>query len=181
MRRLATQRHPDVAHDIVDGSIYDIPIEDSEYDYVISIEVVRYLEDFPRAASEVARILRPGGRWLFTATPPTNWSLGPILNRLRCAGIPLPGLQKLRMFWHSARYLRGELNDVGLSIAALAPLYYVDLTAMALKDTVPSASSAWMRLWHPVWKILERSRCAAWAAGYYFVVAEVGETGGGGD
>ena len=177
MRRIAAQRHPEIAERIREGSIYEMPFGEDEFDYVLSIEVMRYLEDFPRAACEVARVLRPGGKWLFTVTPPTNWTFGPSLNRIRCAGVPLPFIQKLRMFWHSASYLRQALPQSGYSVEALVPVCYTDLPTLVLHDIVPGASSAWMRLWHPVWEWIEQRRALPWAAGYYFVVAQAGDNG----
>ncbi len=176
MRRLACERHPEIGGFIREGSVYDMPFADGRFDYVISIELVRYLEKFDQAASEVARVLRPGGRWIFTVTPPTNWTLGPVLSRLRYAGVPLPKIQKLRMFWHRAGFLATTLPRAGLSVVELAPINYVDFGSLLLHDLFPAAASAWMRLWHPLWEALERSRLLAWAAGYYFVVAERGET-----
>lgn len=172
MRRLACERHPDVGGAIREGSIYEMPFESEEFDYVLSIEVVRYLERFDQAASEVARVLRPGGKWIFTVTPPANWTLGPVLSRLRCAGAPLPKIQKLRMFTHSARFLAAALPRAGLSLAALAPISFVDFASLVLHDLSAGAAEPWMRFWHPLWDRLETSRWLAWAAGYYFVVAQ---------
>jgi len=172
MRRLASERHPEIADRIHEGSIYALPLEDRQFDVVLSIEVVRYLEDVVAAGREISRVLKSGGRWIFTVTPPTNWTMGPALNAVRMTGIPVPGVQRLKQFWHSARMLNTALPEAGLRITHLVPIYYLDFLSLALQDISPAMSSSWMRLWHPLWQAMEHRRCMPWAAGYYFVIAE---------
>ncbi len=46
----------------LDGDAHDLPFDDSSVDLVRSERVFQHLDDPERASSEVARILRPGGR-----------------------------------------------------------------------------------------------------------------------
>jgi SAM-dependent methyltransferase len=50
----------------------DLPFGDGTFDLVTSFEVLEHLEDDARAAGEIARVLRPGGRLLATV-PAYQW------------------------------------------------------------------------------------------------------------
>lgn len=66
MREIARRRVPaDLVHD---ASVLDLPFDDGSFDFVYSLEVLRYLSsgDNLRALGEIRRILRPGGVFLGT-------------------------------------------------------------------------------------------------------------------
>ena len=64
MRALADERADQArsAATFVDGDAHDLPLEESSIDVLRSERVFQHLEDPARAAAEVARVLRPGGR-----------------------------------------------------------------------------------------------------------------------
>jgi len=49
-----------------------LPFPDASFDYIVCIEVVRYLPDITQMLSQLARVLRPGGTCLITAMPLLN-------------------------------------------------------------------------------------------------------------
>src|ERR1039458_10144243 len=49
-----------------------LPLSDATFDYIVCIEVLRYLPEVAPVLSEFARILRPGGVCLVTAMPLFN-------------------------------------------------------------------------------------------------------------
>ena len=55
----------------IGGSVYDLPFADDSYELVTANMVLEHLEDPARAFSEIARVLRPGGSFLFL-TPHVN-------------------------------------------------------------------------------------------------------------
>lgn len=62
MREIAKKNNPGV--DVVDGSIIDLPFQDEEFDFVLAIEVLRYIHrsDIRRSYRELLRVTKPGGR-----------------------------------------------------------------------------------------------------------------------
>jgi len=50
------------------GDAVDLGGEDERFDLVVSTQVLEYVADVDRALSEIARVLRPGGRALLLAT-----------------------------------------------------------------------------------------------------------------
>jgi SAM-dependent methyltransferase len=53
-----------VRADLRNGSVYALPHESAFFDLVVSYSVFEHLQDYPRALGEVARVMRPGGRFL---------------------------------------------------------------------------------------------------------------------
>ncbi|MGH0032901.1 MAG: methyltransferase domain-containing protein [Myxococcota bacterium] len=50
------------------GDAASLPADDAAFDLVMSTQVLEYVSDIDRALSEIARVLRPGGRTLLLAT-----------------------------------------------------------------------------------------------------------------
>jgi ubiquinone/menaquinone biosynthesis C-methylase UbiE len=70
--------------DLVRGNVLALPF-DAEFDVVVSFGSFGHIlqRDEPRFVAEIARVLRPGGRFLFvTAYYPPPWSRRAILSRL---------------------------------------------------------------------------------------------------
>jgi SAM-dependent methyltransferase len=51
---------------VVNGSIYEIPVQDASVDAAVCLEVLEHLEDDKRALCEIGRILKPGGKLLLS-------------------------------------------------------------------------------------------------------------------
>lgn len=73
MLKAAEANVPD-AH-VMDGVATRLPFDDTQFDAVIMIEVLRYLDrtDIERALKEARRVLRPGGKLLVTLV--NRWAL----------------------------------------------------------------------------------------------------------
>lgn len=57
------------------GTATDLPFATDSFDVVFSsFGALQFVADLPRAVSETARVLRPGGRFAFSITHPTRWS-----------------------------------------------------------------------------------------------------------
>ena len=75
---LAQSRHPDVRY--LAGSAEDMPVPSSSADYALMFLSWHHVQDKLRAAGELARVLRPGGRLLLRSNfsdhiPPSGWWL----------------------------------------------------------------------------------------------------------
>ena len=66
MRQAAIEKNP--GSKILDGIATQIPFPDETFDFVICIEVLRYLHrsDVDQALAEMRRVLKPGGRMFLT-------------------------------------------------------------------------------------------------------------------
>ena len=45
-----------------EGDVTALPVPDAEFDRVLSVQVLEYVDDIPAALAELLRVLRPGGR-----------------------------------------------------------------------------------------------------------------------
>ena len=59
------KRHSLPGLDFVHGDAQNLPFADESFDAVINVEASHGYPDFPRFLAEVARVLRPGGRFLY--------------------------------------------------------------------------------------------------------------------
>lgn len=57
----------------LEGSALDIPFLDDCFDKAVSLQVFEYIEDVPAALAEVARVLRPGGRFVIADLHFGSW------------------------------------------------------------------------------------------------------------
>ena len=92
--------------DVVDGSFEDLPYEDNEFDVVWSQDALLHSGDRVRVLQEMARVLKPGGRMVFTDPMADDAceraALRPILDRLHLDTMGSVG------------FYRRELNKLGV-------------------------------------------------------------------
>lgn len=50
---------------LVEGSATDLPFGSTSFDYVVCVDVLEHIPDWSTAIAEIARVLRPGGRFFF--------------------------------------------------------------------------------------------------------------------
>lgn len=124
-----------------------LPFLSGRFDLVLCIEVLRYLRNPAGCLRELARVLRPGGVCLVTATPLLNLNGYWLVNRM-ASGFGLPGLTRLRQFFHTSRRLRHEFKSAGFGAMQvhgvyLGPVNWVERFAPRL---VPAVLRKWERL-----------------------------------
>jgi ubiquinone/menaquinone biosynthesis C-methylase UbiE len=66
------KRHNLPGLDFVQGNAEDLPFADESFDAVLNVESSHLYPRFPRFLAEVARVLRPGGHFLYTDTRQRN-------------------------------------------------------------------------------------------------------------
>ncbi|WP_163781551.1 phthiotriol/phenolphthiotriol dimycocerosates methyltransferase [Mycobacterium cookii] len=62
----AKNRHHLDGLDFVEGNAQELPFADASFDALLNVEASHLYPDFPRFLAEVARVLRPGGHFLYT-------------------------------------------------------------------------------------------------------------------
>jgi len=81
--------------DVIDGSFEDIPLDDASVDHVWSQDAFLHSGNREKALSEVDRVLKPGGRIVFTdpmrADDCPEGVLDPILARIHLPDLGSPG------------------------------------------------------------------------------------------
>ncbi|HET9138307.1 methyltransferase domain-containing protein [Actinophytocola sp.] len=99
----------------VDGLAYALPFDDASVDVLRCERVFQHLDEPDRAAAEIARVLRPGGRALVADTDWATMIIHP--------GAP-DTVETIRRFWLgrfpnplSGRRLGGQLTAAGLAVA----------------------------------------------------------------
>jgi ubiquinone/menaquinone biosynthesis C-methylase UbiE len=78
LRQLQHSRRIDEEHGVqvpaVCASAADLPFADASFDVVFSaFGALQFVADAPALVAEVRRVLRPGGRFVFSVTHPTRW------------------------------------------------------------------------------------------------------------
>ena len=68
----AKNRHHLPNLDFVEGNAQALPFADESFDALVNVEASHLYPDFPKFLSEVTRVLRPGGHFLYTDFRPRS-------------------------------------------------------------------------------------------------------------
>lgn len=128
------------------ADVAELPFGDASFDWVISIEVLRYLPDFRPALREMVRVLKPGGICLLTATPLLNLNGYALLNRLALA-VPFGGLVRLRQYFTTSGRLRRQLAEAGLREVVVEGVYLGPVNW--IERLAPRLLRPALRAWEP--------------------------------
>jgi 2-polyprenyl-3-methyl-5-hydroxy-6-metoxy-1,4-benzoquinol methylase len=121
-----------------------IPFRSGAFDYVLCVEVLRYLPQALPCLREIARVLRPGGVCLLTATPLLNLNGYALVNRLTSA-VPVPGFTRLRQYFARSAELRREMIAAGFCPPDIHGVYFgpVNWLERLAPRVVPAALRRW--------------------------------------
>jgi SAM-dependent methyltransferase len=111
-RLRAAAEHLDVR--FVEGDAEDLPFPDASFDAVLSIYGVMFAPDHARAAAELARVCRPGGRIALASWAPDGF-IGETFRVFSRYFPPAPGLQP-PVRWGDERYLDALFGPVAASM-----------------------------------------------------------------
>ena len=123
-----------------------IPFQDASFQIVTSLEVLRYLPDQMACIREMARVLKPGGICLATATPLLGLNGYAVINRLAVA-LPLR-LTRLKQFFTTSRRLRRQFADAGFDEVRIHGVYLGPL--IWVERLVPRALPGLLARWERV-------------------------------
>jgi SAM-dependent methyltransferase len=122
-----------LAIDFREGDLLDLPLDDDGADVLLSVFGVIFAADPHRALSEVARVVRPGGRVLVSAWVPTGpidamlTAMGSVLARVTQAAPPP------RFAWYDPAAVDPVAERAGLTLERTTE------AALAITDSSPEA------------------------------------------
>lgn len=145
MLNIARRVNPGV--DLKSADVESLPYETASFDFVLSIEVLRYLPDFRKAVREMGRVLRPGGTALVTACPRFNLNGYAIVNSVAARFRPA-SLTSLRQYFVTSGeviegFKAGGFDSVEVHGVYLGPINWIERLAR------PALRPA-LRIWEPI-------------------------------
>lgn len=144
MRRRAQTNNPTVQ--VLDGGAENLPFEDGTFDFVLCIEVIRYLPTAERALAEIRRVLRPGGTALITAANLGSlnayWLVNQLTSRVRIASFsPLKHSfltpQKARALMHNSDFHHVTVHGLTFGPWQLVSRAFPSIIAPLLRSFEP--------------------------------------------
>ncbi len=145
MLKVARRINPGV--DIRQADVEVLPFEANSFEWVLSIEVLRYLPDFRATVKEMGRVLAVGGTAVVTACPRFNLNAYTLVNRLGASG-RISGLTPLRQYFTTTRELTDGFKAAGFDPVEvhgvyLGPINWVERLARPLLRPL-------LRAWEPL-------------------------------
>jgi 2-polyprenyl-3-methyl-5-hydroxy-6-metoxy-1,4-benzoquinol methylase len=129
---------------VIRADVEAVPVRSGHFDFVLGIEVLRYLPRVSACLREMARVLRPGGVCLVTATPVFNLNGYWLVNRVATA-LPVPGFTRLRQYFLRSSDLRREMMAAGFQSAEVRGVYFGPVNWV--ERLAPGAVSRTLRTW----------------------------------
>jgi ubiquinone/menaquinone biosynthesis C-methylase UbiE len=136
-----------VGADIRRADVESIPFPDASFDFVVCIEVLRYLPNSAQCIHEMARVLKPGGVCLTTAAPVLNLNGYWIVNRLANL-IRVGDLVRLKQFFTTSGRLRREFAVAGFSGTDVQGVYLGPVNW--IERLAPRALPRVLKVWEPM-------------------------------
>jgi 2-polyprenyl-3-methyl-5-hydroxy-6-metoxy-1,4-benzoquinol methylase len=142
MVSLARANNPGVV--IRQGDVEALPFLSGGFDVVLCVEVLRYLPGLSECLQEMARVLKPGGLCLATATPVLNLNGYWLINRL-ASRFSMPGLTRLRQAFFTSSRLRREFEAAGFERPRVHGVYFGPVNWV--ERLAPRVAPAFLRRW----------------------------------
>jgi ubiquinone/menaquinone biosynthesis C-methylase UbiE len=128
------------------ADVEQLPFADASFDYIVCIEVLRYLPDSSRALREMARVLRPGGVCLATAAPLLSLNGYFLINRIVNV-VPVGRLVRLKQFFTTSAGLRRGFREAGFASPQVHGVYAGPVNW--IERLAPSALPRLLKAWEP--------------------------------
>jgi len=154
--------------DIRLADVERLPFDDACFDYVICVEVLRYLPATERCIAEIRRVLKPAGTCLATAVPLFNlngyWAVNRLASYMRIAN-----LVRLKQFFTTERRLRqtfkeGRFSQVQIHGVYVGPINWIE-------RIIPRMLPALLQKWQPLDRVVADLPIVRELANMFFVAA----------
>lgn len=133
--------------EIQHADVEELPFPSDSFDYIVCIEVLRYLPDYSRCLQEMARVLKPGGVCLTTAVPVLNLNGYWLINRVANL-MPLGDLVRLKQFFTTSSRLHREFVQAGFDAPETHGIYLGPVNW--IERLTPALLPQLLRKWEPV-------------------------------
>ncbi len=146
MLKQARLANPNI--DFKQGDVDSLPYPDNTFDYILCVEVYRYLPDINPCTKEIFRVLKPNGVALVTAAPPLQANLYPLVNRLTAA-FKVSDLTQLKQFFQSEGLLRKSFTTAKFAKTDVHGIYggsMIWLERLAPKAVMPPLLKGWEKI-----------------------------------
>jgi ubiquinone/menaquinone biosynthesis C-methylase UbiE len=137
--------NPDMA--LVRADVEALPFPAGSFDFLLCIEVLRYLPQSAGCLREIRRVLKPGGVCLATATPMLNLNGYWLVNRAARL-LRLPGLVRLKQYFHTVGGLRCAFSTSGFGTVEVHGVYLGPVNWVG--RVAPGLLPAFLRRWERV-------------------------------
>ena len=145
MLRHARANNPNA--EIKRADVDALPFGDALFDVVMAIEVTRYIPARKRMYEELARVLKPGGVALVTASPLLSLNFFPVFNWI-ARRVPLPGFVRIRQFFDTTASLRRDFAVAGFSSIDVHGVYFGSVNWV--EKIVRPLTPRFLRAWEPI-------------------------------
>jgi len=133
--------------DIRHADVEELPLPSASFDYVLCVEVLRYLPDDTRCIREMARVLKPGGICVATAAPVLNLNGYYLINRVANA-VPVGNLVRLKQFFTTSGRLRRGFEAAGFEKPEIHGVYLGPVNWF--EHLSPRALPSLLKAWEPI-------------------------------
>ncbi len=145
MRTEAQQNNPDCT--ITDGDIEAMPYESNSFDFILCIEVIRYMADQSKSLREIARVLKPGGTAIITAAPLLSLNGYALINTLT-ARVKIPTFSKVKHTFYTVAGAKQALADAGFASSEVHGAFLGGWHVLG--RLAPSLLPPALRAWEPI-------------------------------
>lgn len=127
----AKEKYASPNRSFIKGDAYQIPVDDSFADAVLSVNVLFHIEDVSSAVHEMSRILKPQGKFLIVSANPDSYDfweslyVDPEKNGKRLVGkicIPVNPLSRNTLYKHSLEEMLSALQAASLSVSKVSSM-----------------------------------------------------------